>query len=74
MDVMMGDLVLLQEEVNPVLSTLLNNGLEVTALYNHFFWETPRIFYLHIHGIGKAADLAQWVKPAIDFIAHVYVR
>ena len=43
-DVMMGDLVLLQEEVNPVISALLDNGLEVTALHNHFFWEEPRAF------------------------------
>src|SRR5215472_13312614 len=41
-DVMMGDLVLLQEEVNPVMSALLDHGLEVTALHNHFFWEDPR--------------------------------
>lgn len=67
-DVMMGDLVLLQEEVNPVMSALLENGLEVTALHNHFFWETPRIYYMHIHGHGKAADLAQHVKPALDLI------
>src|SRR5216117_4492546 len=40
--VMMGDLVLLEDEVNPVLSALLDNGLEVTALHNHFFWEKPR--------------------------------
>ena len=49
-DVLMGDLVLLQEEVNPVMSALLDHGLEVTALHNHFFWETPRIYYMHIHG------------------------
>src|SRR5216117_2191990 len=41
MDVMMGDLVLLQDEVNPVMSALLDNGLEVTALHNHFFFESP---------------------------------
>src|SRR6478672_1654186 len=46
-EVMMGDLVLLEDEVNPVMSALLDNGLEVTALHNHFFWETPRIFYMH---------------------------
>lgn len=67
-DVMMGDLVLLQDEVNPVMSALLDNGLEVTALHNHFFWEEPRIFYMHIHGHGKAADLAQRIKPALDLI------
>ena len=67
-DVLMGDLVLLQEEVNPVMSALLDNGLEVTALHNHFFWETPRIYYMHVHGHGKAADLAQRIKPALDLI------
>jgi len=68
MDVMMGDLVLLEDEVNPVMSALLNNGLEVTALHNHFFFESPRIFYMHVHGHGKAAELAKMVKPALDLI------
>src|SRR5207302_1487123 len=67
-DVMMGDLVLLEDEVNPVMSALLNNGLEVTALHNHFFFESPRIFYMHVHGHGKAADLANMAKPALDLI------
>ena len=44
------------------------NGLDVTALHNHFFWEQPRIFYMHVHGMGSAADLATRVKPAIDLI------
>jgi hypothetical protein len=70
-DVMMGDLVLLQEEVNPVMSALLDHGLEVTALHNHFFWENPRIFYMHIHGHGKAQELANQIKPALDLIGHV---
>src|SRR3954449_11511865 len=67
-DVMMGDLVLLEDEVNPVMSALLSNGLEVTALHNHFFFESPRIFYMHVHGHGKAADLARMAKPALDLI------
>ena len=67
-DVMMGDLVLLEDEVNPVMSALLSNGLEVTALHNHFFFESPRIFYMHVHGHGKAADLAKMAKPALDLI------
>ena len=70
MDVMMGDLVLLEDEVNPVMSALLDNGLEVTALHNHFFFESPRIFYMHVHGHGKAADLARMVKPAVDLIGR----
>ena len=68
MDVMMGDLVLTEDEVNPVMSALLQNGLDVTALHNHFFWEQPRIFYMHVHGMGSPADLATRLKPAIDLI------
>lgn len=71
MEVAMGDLVLLEDEVNPVMSALLQNGLEVTALHNHFFWEHPRIFYMHVHGHGKAADLARQLKPGLDLIGHV---
>src|SRR5579864_6381225 len=67
-DVMMGDLVLTQDEVNSVMSALLEHGLEVTALHNHFFWEEPRIFFMHIHGHGKAATLADEIKPALDLI------
>src|SRR6202790_4744489 len=70
MDVMMGDLVLQEDEVNPVMSALLDNGLEVTALHNHFFFESPRIFYMHVHGHGKAADLAKMAKPALDLIGQ----
>jgi len=70
-EVMMGDLVLLEDEVNPVMSALLESGLEVTALHNHFFWETPRIFYMHVHGHGSAEDLAVKVKPALHLIGHV---
>jgi hypothetical protein len=67
-EVLMGDLVLLEDEVNPVMSALLDNGLDVTALHNHFFFETPRIFYMHVHGHGTASDLAAKAKPAIDLI------
>jgi len=70
MDVMMGDLVLLQDEVNPVMSALLDNGLEVTALHNHFFWDDPRMFYMHVHGHGSPGDLARKVKPALDLIGR----
>ncbi len=70
MEVLMGDLVLLQEEVNPVMSALLDNGIEVTALHNHFFWDEPRVFYLHVHAHGKAAELAAHLKPALDLIGH----
>lgn len=62
-DVMMGDLVLLEDEVNPVMSALLENGLEVTALHNHFFFS-----YMHVHGHGTPAELAKEAKPALDLI------
>ena len=70
MNVMMGDLVLLQDEVSPVMSALLAGGFDVTALHNHFFWEEPRVFYMHVHGHGTPADLAAKVKPAIDLIGR----
>ncbi len=70
-DIMMGDLVLLEEEVNPVMSALLEHGLEVTALHNHFFWDKPRIFFMHVHGHGKSVELANEIKPALDLIGHV---
>lgn len=67
-EVLMGDLVLTQEEVNPVMSALLEHGFEVTALHNHFFFEEPRLFYMHIHGHGEAMNLARSIKPALDLI------
>jgi hypothetical protein len=71
MQVLMGDLVLLQDEVNPVMTALLDNGIDVTALHNHFFWDEPHMFYMHVHGHGSAADLAAKLKPAIALIGHV---
>jgi hypothetical protein len=68
---MMGDLVLLQEEVNPVMSALLDNGIGITALHNHFFWDEPHVYYMHVHAMGKAEELAKRVKPGLDLIGHV---
>lgn len=73
-DVLMGDLVLLEDEVNPVMSALLDNAFDVSALHNHFFFESPRMFYMHVHGHGKAADLATKIKPALDLIGKVSPR
>jgi hypothetical protein len=74
MEVMMDDLVLTQEEVNPVMSALLDNGLEVTALHNHFFWDEPRMYYMHVHGHVAAGDLARKLKPALDLIGKNAAR
>src|SRR5205807_7177396 len=68
MDALMGDLVLTQDEVNPVMSALLEHGIEVTALHNHFFFEEPRLFYMHVHGHGETMNLARSIKPALDLI------
>jgi hypothetical protein len=59
--VVMGDLVLTEDQVNPVLSAALDNGLEVTALHNHFFWDAPKIMFMHIGGMGDEAKLADAV-------------
>ncbi|TGD81729.1 DUF1259 domain-containing protein [Hymenobacter wooponensis] len=56
---LMSDTVLLQEEVAPLMSAALANGLEIGAVHNHFFYEEPRIFYMHIHGMGSPAELAR---------------
>ncbi len=64
--VLMSDTVLLQEEVNPLISAAHANGLEVSAIHNHFFYEEPRIFYMHVHGMGDVADLARRYARAIS--------
>lgn len=54
----MGDLVLQEDQVNSVMSTALDNGIEVTALHNHFLWDTPRVMLMHIGGMGDSDQLA----------------
>jgi hypothetical protein len=68
MDVMMGDLVLTESEVNPVMSAVLENGLDVTALHNHFFYDSPRMFYMHVHGHGTTAELTKKLQPALALV------
>ena len=55
----MGDLVLFEDEVNPVMSAALDNGLEVTALHNHFFFDKPHVLFMHIGGEGARRQLGQ---------------
>ncbi len=64
--VLMSDTVLLQEEVNPLISAAHANGLEVSAIHNHFFYEEPRIFYMHVHGMGEVADVSRRYARAIS--------
>ena len=62
----MGDLVLLEKEVNPVISALEEANIQVTALHNHFFYEQPRIMFMHIGGMGDPVKMARGIRNALD--------
>jgi Domain of Unknown Function (DUF1259) len=63
----MGDLVLLEGEVESVMASLQQNGVEQTALHNHLLGESPRVMYMHIHAIGNPARIARAIRTAIEF-------
>src|SRR4051812_22420426 len=65
---MMGDTVVFQDEVTPALDAALGSGLEVTALHNHFFFDEPKVYFMHIGGQGEAEKLAASVKNVWDAI------
>ncbi len=65
----MGNLVLLEDEVTPVMASLQENGIEQTALHNHILDETPRVMYMHIRAIGNPARIARAVKTALELTA-----
>lgn len=67
----MGDLVLLQDEVNPVMSILLDAGIAVTALHNHFFNDSPNVYFMHIEAEGKADKLAGDVRAALEKVKAI---
>lgn len=67
----MGDLTVFEDEVNPVMTTALAAGLEVTALHNHFFYDRPRVMFMHIGGHGSLEMLAQAVRNALDEVARI---
>ncbi|HZR79575.1 MAG TPA: DUF1259 domain-containing protein [Candidatus Binatia bacterium] len=64
--IVMGDIVLLENEANPALSAALEGGLEVTALHNHFFYDSPRVYFMHIGGSGDEEKLARAVRAVLD--------
>jgi hypothetical protein len=68
---LMGDTVLFEDEVNPAMSAALDAGLEVTALHNHFFFDQPKVYFMHIGGTGDAQHLARGVKAVYDRVAAV---
>jgi hypothetical protein len=70
---MMGDTVVFEDEVNPAMSAALDAGLEVTALHNHFFFDQPKVYFMHIGGMGSSQQLAAAVKKVYDKIAEIRV-
>src|SRR5882672_6934596 len=62
----MGDTVLFEDEVNAAMSAALDNGLNVTALHNHFFFDHPKVYFMHIEGEGATDKLAGAVKKVYD--------
>ena len=67
----MGDFVLMQDEVNAVMSTALDAGLQVTALHNHFFFDEPKVYFMHIGGEGDTAMLAKGVRAILDAVKKI---
>ena len=61
-----GDFTMLEDEVAPVIKTLIENGIEVVAVHNHMVHERPKIFFLHYWGVGNAEQLAKGLKAALD--------
>ncbi|MFL5370950.1 MAG: DUF1259 domain-containing protein [Myxococcales bacterium] len=70
--VVMGDMVLTEDQVNPAMSAALDNGLQVTALHYHFFWEQPRVMFMHIGGMGDEATLANGVAKVFGALKEKF--
>src|SRR6266446_6018325 len=67
----MGDTVLFEDEANPAMSTALDNGLSVTALHNHFLFDHPKVYFMHIEGEGTVEQLAGAVRKVYDKIKEI---
>src|SRR6266436_6553591 len=67
----MGDLVLFQDEVNPVMSVAFANGLDVTALHNHFFYDEPKVYFMHVGGEGPLDKMAEAVRRCLDRVKEI---
>src|SRR5215207_8752934 len=61
----MGDLVLLETEINPVMSKLIENGIEITAIHNHVLRASPATFYMHVGGLGDPVRMAAAIRTAL---------
>src|SRR5207249_1879170 len=64
--IVMGDTVLFEDEVNAAMAAALDNGLNVTALHNHFFFDRPKVFFMHIEGEGAVEKLASAIRKVYD--------
>src|SRR6266513_4085308 len=69
----MGDTVLFEDEVNAAMTTALDNGLNVTALHNHFFFDQPQGYFMHIEGEGATEAMANGVKKALAVSKEIRV-
>src|SRR5499427_3726516 len=69
----MGDTVLFEDEVNAAMTAALDNGLSVTALHNHFFFDHPKVFFMHIEGEGPVDKLARAVRKIYDAAKQIRV-
>src|SRR5881396_1668336 len=69
--IVMGDTVLFEDEVNAAMTAALDNGLNVTALHNHFFFDKPKVFFMHIEGEGSVDQLANAVRKVYDAVKKV---
>src|SRR5438270_7821105 len=67
----MGDTVVFQDEVSPAMDAAFAGGLEVTALHNHFFYDEPKVYFMHVGGTGEPERLAAAVKGVWDAIKKV---
>lgn len=63
---LMGDLVLLESEINPVMKRLIDGGVEITAVHNHLLRTSPELFYMHIGGTGDAMRMAETIRAALQ--------
>jgi Domain of Unknown Function (DUF1259) len=70
----MGDLVLFEDEINPVMSVLFDNDVDVTALHNHFFFDAPKVYFMHIQGEGSVMGLGKGVRLALTKVAAIRKR
>jgi hypothetical protein len=70
----MGDIVLFQDEVNPAMSAAFNAGLAVTALHNHFFFDQPKVLFMHIGGEGDVEKLARGVRAVFDKVKEIRAK